>query len=107
MRGVSCKEEREKESTSKYTYIYIYISQTAISCFFNKRKRNVIVLFVSTFKNTTLPSNTRVVVWRYEEEEEEEEGGGGGGGMRGSFELRRGREGGRRGGEWREYLRRY
>ena len=29
-------------------------SQTAISCFFNKRKRNVIVLFVSTFKNTTL-----------------------------------------------------
>lgn len=29
-------------------------TSTAISCFFNKRKRNVIVLFVSTFKNTTL-----------------------------------------------------
>jgi len=29
-------------------------TSTTISCFFNKRKRNVIVLFVSTFKNTIL-----------------------------------------------------
>lgn len=29
-------------------------TSTAISCFFNKRKQNVIVLFVSTFKNTIL-----------------------------------------------------
>lgn len=53
--GIEGGRERDGEnSTSKYIYIYIY-SQTAISCFFNKRKRNVIVLFVSTFKNTTLP----------------------------------------------------
>lgn len=49
--GIEGGRERWRELDFE---IYIY-SQTAISCFFNKRKRNVIVLFVSTFKNTTLP----------------------------------------------------
>lgn len=46
--GVKGEGERQRK-------LEIYIYKTAISCFFNKRKRNVIVLFVSTFKNTYPP----------------------------------------------------
>lgn len=84
-------------------------TSAAISCFFNKRKRNVIVLFVSTFKNTTLalipgsPSGERT---RERERNDcgakrEKNKRGMGRDTRG----RKGRMGEKR--EWKEYLRRY
>lgn len=86
---------------------------TTISCFFNKRKRNVIVLFVSTFKNTILvliPGSK----WRETKrlnaekakttrEKEREKGRS----RKMGKDLPRRMNEWREGKEWKEYLRRY
>lgn len=103
--GIKGGRERERQRELDfeiYIYIYISASQTAISCFFNKRKRNVIVLFVSTFKNTTLPLILESLY----------EGRRGEGSRKMNRRKRNARifrvETGMRGeGRWREYLRRY
>lgn len=94
-------------------------TSAVISCFFNKRKRNVIVLFVSTFKNTTLVlipglkwRETKQLNGEKEKTMRKERKGEKGGKAIERDEERRQRSTGTNGKvgekrEWREYLRRY